>query len=84
VPGAASFKRMLDGAPCPDARARRAHHEGRARLDLGNQLLGRDRANARRRGAARRCAALGWWGAAMELARASRREAPHASPYQRN
>jgi len=22
-PGAASFKRMLDGAPCPDARARR-------------------------------------------------------------
>ena len=46
LPGAASFKRMLDGAPCPDARARRAHHEGRARLDLGNQLLGRDRANA--------------------------------------
>ncbi len=23
----ASFKRMLDGAPCPDARARRAPHQ---------------------------------------------------------
>src|SRR2546422_970974 len=29
---------MLDGAPCPDARARRAHHEGRARLDLGDHF----------------------------------------------
>ncbi len=29
---------MLDGAPCPDARARRAHHEGPARLDLGDHF----------------------------------------------
>ena len=60
MPGAASFKRMLDGAPCPDARARRAHHEARARLDLGNQLLGRDRAKALR--AARHVDARLWGG----------------------
>jgi len=36
------------------------------------------------RGGARHVAALEWWGGELELARASRREAPQASPYQRN
>ena len=64
MPGAASFKRMLDGAPCLDARARRAHHEGRARLDLGNQLLGIDRADARSAARHTDRVAVWWWGAA--------------------
>jgi len=82
VPGAASFKRVLDGALFIDARARRAPH-GRS----GSQALGRCVWAATVledvRGAPNTWPP--WSGGAreLELARASRREAPHASPYQR-
>src|SRR2546423_1010885 len=54
----ASFKRLLDGAPCPDARARRAALEAGARpwdeqLTLGNHLTD---------GSARRGIRMAWPG----------------------
>ena len=55
---------MLDGAPCPDARARRAPHEGRARLELGNQLLGTPQTDVGSVARPADRAAVGWWGAA--------------------
>ena len=36
MPGAASFKRVLDGAPFTDARARRASDGGLGRIALGS------------------------------------------------
>jgi len=64
VPGAASFKRVLDGAPCPDARACRAPHGTLGPPRLGKLALGSHRSDGR--GAARHAdrAAVGWWGAA--------------------
>src|SRR2546426_8612949 len=62
-PGAVSFKRLLDGALCPDARARRAPPGGRARPTLGSCFWappGRGRCAARQADSA----AVGWWGAA--------------------
>src|SRR5438094_182367 len=69
---------MLDGAPCPDARARRAHHGGRARPDLGSRLWA---AISRKevRGAAHRWRGRGVVGRGeLMLARASGRAAPRA------
>src|SRR6266699_103882 len=60
---------MLDGAPCPGARARRAPHEGWARLDLGTRLLGIDPADAR--SAARHVDARPWGGGARRADRRS-------------
>src|SRR3989442_1135747 len=58
-----SFKRLLDGALRPDARARRAPPGGRARPTLGSCFWappGRGRCAARQADSA----AVGWWGAA--------------------
>ena len=83
MPGAASFKRVLDGALFTDTRARRAPSEARPPR-LGKLLLGSH-------GYRRKCAArltrsgLGVVGRGeLQLARASRRSAPHATPYQRD
>jgi len=61
VPGAASFKRVLDGAHCPGARARRAPHGRPSWHALGRCFWAATGIG----GAARRApsvAALEWWG----------------------
>ena len=78
-PGAASCKRVLDGALGTDARARRAQHGGRA-PPLGWEVVSGQLPDRKEvRGAARRSHGRGVVGrGALMLARASRRSAPRA------
>ncbi len=77
MPGAASFKRVLDGAHCPGARARRAPNGGLGQLALRSGFWAA--------AASKDCAArperdgleVGGRGE-LQLARASRRSAPRA------
>jgi hypothetical protein len=68
---------MLDGAPCPDARARRARNGARARHR--RRPLRTVPLRCPKRGAVSPRAAVGWWGAAQSTARRARQgSAPRA------